>query len=147
MTYFLMNSQQISRYDNYPFANVIINETKWGKFIQKIAKIDSLITKFPFYFLLSYWFWLLALILILPVERKCLNFIQRILDYLDDCVQKKFPHNGNPNNQGITIIGPYLLTSDNVRQNRTSDAYKAEIDANSSGVPLTIYLTCKRYGP
>ena len=51
----------------------------------------------------------------------------------------------------IVIIGPYLLMSDNVRWNRTSDTYYTnslvKFDANSSVVPLTMYLASKRYGP
>ena len=47
--------------------------------------------------------------------------------------------------------GPYILTSDDVGWNKTSDAYKAnslvKFDADSSGVPLRMYLTSKRYGP
>ena len=49
------------------------------------------------------------------------------------------------------MYGPYLLTSDDERRNRTSDTYYANLlvkfDAESSGVPLTMYLTSKRYGP
>ena len=51
----------------------------------------------------------------------------------------------------IVIIGPYLLMSDDVRWNRTSDTYYTnslvKFDANSSVVPLTMYLASKRYGP
>ena len=47
--------------------------------------------------------------------------------------------------------GPYLLMSDDVRRNRTSDTYYTnslvKFDANSSVVPLTMYLASKRYGP
>ena len=41
--------------------------------------------------------------------------------------------------------------SDDVRRNRTSDTYYTnslvKFDANSSVVPLTMYLASKRYGP
>ena len=49
------------------------------------------------------------------------------------------------------VNGPYLLMSDDVRRNRTSDTYYTnslvKFDANSSVVPLTMYLASKRYGP
>ena len=52
---------------------------------------------------------------------------------------------------GISKNGPYLLMSDDVRRNRTSDTYYTnslvKFDANSSVVPLTMYLASKRYGP
>ena len=52
--------------------------------------------------------------------------------------------------QLISDIGP-LLTSDDVCRNQTSDAYYANLlvkfKANSSGMPLTMYLMCKRYEP
>ena len=47
--------------------------------------------------------------------------------------------------------GPYLLMSDDVCRNPTLGGYYSNLlvkfDADSSGVPLTMYLTSKRYGP
>ena len=45
----------------------------------------------------------------------------------------------------ISTNGPYLLTSDDMCRNRTSLLVK--FDANSSGMPLMMYVTCKRYEP
>ena len=48
-------------------------------------------------------------------------------------------------------IGPYLLTSDDVRRNQPLTPIKqnslVKFDAGLSGVPLMMYLTSKRYGP